>query len=151
MQLLKFQNQKAKHILSSYHSTLLFQNIRRGAQFRNTGPKLDWKTAGPTPIFWIPFLILKCSLDLQFLSTLLTAAQFFLLDCFHSLLAAFVCRYPTALASLTSWGSLSQFRLHLNVPCNGLSWPPQRDSPVKYLTLVTPWLWREISYLLILF
>ena len=46
----------------------------------------------------------KGSTDLQLISSMLTATQFFHLDWFDFLLAAFPRRYPRVLAPLTSWG-----------------------------------------------
>ena len=59
--------------------------------------------------------------DVQLLSSLLTAAQFLPLSCFHSLLAAFLGRHPVTLAPLTSWGLQSNF--NFTASCSNV-WDP---------------------------
>lgn len=72
----------------------------------------------------------KHSSNVQLLSGLLTAAHFSFQGCFHTQYAALVVRYPTVLASPTSWRSPMQSRLHLHsFMCKGLSETPCRDNP----------------------
>lgn len=59
--------------------------------------------------------------DLQLLSYLLAATNYFLLGWFRSLLAAFLNRYPTALASGTSWGLQGSFNF---IPSYSGVWYP---------------------------
>jgi hypothetical protein len=55
----------------------------------------------------------------------------------HSLLTAFLCRYPTALASLTSWGLQGNLDFTFTASHKGLSRPPFRDTLSQRLFLVT--------------
>ena len=104
--LLYNQNKKADYVFPTYHGTgytLLFQSIRKRAQYGHTAPQQNWQPTRQTPNYASPCLVSKCCSGVQFLSALLTEAYFFLLGWFHSLLTDFLSRYPMALTSLTSW------------------------------------------------
>ena len=93
------QNKKADHI--SPISQDIYYHSKR-TQIGNPGPKQDQKPTGQTPNSVSLCLMSKYSSDAQLLSALLTATHFFLLNWFHSLLADFLSRLCTALASVTS-------------------------------------------------
>ena len=105
----------------------------------------DWKPAGQTPNSASPCLMSKCSSDLQLHSALLTATHFFLLDFFHSLLAVFLGRYPTTLASTIVWGLQGNLGSTFRASCNGLSRLPFRDSPDMPGLISFPSLQRTIT------
>lgn len=97
-----------------------------------------------------PRLIPKCSLELQLLSALLRAARF-LLGWFHSLLVALLSRYPTTLASPSSWGfqdSLSQLHamasLGLHADTHLAHIWPQQLSLVTEGESTTPFLYPSL-------
>jgi hypothetical protein len=101
---------------------------------RNYWAKARPKPAGQTPTSTSLRLILRHS-------TLLTAAYFFLLVWFHSLLAALLGNYPMALATPTYWGLQGNPGFIFTVPCNGVSGPPCMRPYLSSLTHpCPPWL-----------
>ena len=99
----------------------------------NTRPRQDWKPAGQTLNSAPPCLMSKCSSDFQLLSALLTAPHFFLLGCFHSLLADILSPYPRALVSLTLRGLHGNAGFFFTASGEGLSGLPWRDIPATHL------------------
>jgi hypothetical protein len=116
---------------------------RKGSLVRKYWTKARVKSALQTPNTVSPYLMSKCSLDLQLLSTLLTATQLFLLDWFHTPLAAFLGRYLMTLPSSTSWDSnniqASLSELHTMASLR------LREGYPKYMPVFSAFAWKEIS------
>ena len=101
---IKIKNKSQSSNIKWHRIYIIIPKCREGSTREeiNTGPKQDQNPAEQTPNTSFPFLKSKGSSDFQLSSALLTATHFFLLGLLHSLIAAFLGRYPMTLVSQTS-------------------------------------------------